>query len=229
MHSQGRLLYKKHCAVCHGVNGNGQGEAARLLEVKPRDFTKGQYKIKSTPSGTLPLDEDLMRSIKFGLPGTAMVPQIFLSDNEISLIVTYIKSFSSRFSQAKTGKAISLPPIPSFSPEQLPLGRAVYQKNQCIQCHGPEGKGDGILAKALTIKPADLTQRPLKVGSTIQDIARTILTGMEDTPMPPYQFIIEGQELWSLAYYINSLGRQPQKTSDEKMGKEIVKKILQTK
>ena len=199
------------------------------LQVKPRDFIKGQYKVKSTPSGTLPLNEDLMRSIKFGLPGTAMVSQIFLSDNEISLIVTYIKSFSSRFSQAKPGKAISLPPRPSFSPEQLPLGQVAYQKNQCIQCHGPEGKGDGVLAKNLTTKPADLTQHPLKVGSTIQDIARTILTGMEGTPMPPYQFIIEGQELWYLAYYINSLGGQPQETSDEKIGKEIVKGILRTK
>lgn len=227
--SQGRFFYEKHCAVCHGGNGNGQGKAATLFQMKPRDFTKGQYKIKSTPSGTLPLDEDLMRSIKLGLPGTAMVPQNFLADNEIRSLVAYIKSFSPRFSQAQPGKAIALPPAPSLSPEQLPQGQRAYQKNQCIQCHGPEGKGNGVLAKDLTIKPADLTQRPLKVGSTIQDIARTILTGMEGTPMPPYQFIIEGQELWYLAYYINSLGEQPQETNDEKKGKEIVKKILQTK
>ena len=84
---QGRILYEKHCAVCHGVNGNGQGEAATRLQVKPRDFIKGQYKVKSTPSGSLPLDEDLLRSIQLGLPGTAMVPHSFLSDKEIRALI----------------------------------------------------------------------------------------------------------------------------------------------
>jgi cytochrome c553 len=117
-----------------------------------------------------------------------MAPHDFLSDEEIRAIVEYIKSFSSRFSQTRPGKAIILPPLSSFSLEQLPLGQLAYQKNQCVQCHGPEGKGNGVLAKGLAIKPADLTQRPLKVGSTDSRYARTIPTGMEGTPCRPINF-----------------------------------------
>ncbi len=224
--TQGRLLYEEYCAVCHGRHGDGQGEAASLLQVKPRDFTKGLYKIKSTPSGTLPLDEDLITSIKFGLPGTAMPPQPTLSDEEILSLVIYIKAFSPRFAQAKPGKPIPLSSAPPLSPERLQEGKIAYQKNQCVQCHGPEGKGNGVLAKDLTIKPADLTRRPLKVGGTAQEIARTILTGIDGTPMPSYQFIVDDKDLWNLAYYINSLGGPPQETEDERTGKDIVKKLL---
>jgi cytochrome c oxidase cbb3-type subunit 2 len=221
----GRILYDTHCAICHGVNGNGQGAAAPLFQTRPRDFTKGEYKIKSTPSGSLPTDDDLARSIKFGLPGTAMLPQTVLTDDEIRAVVTYIKTFSPKFARAQPDKPIPLPSAPPPSPERMAEGKAAYQKAQCHQCHGLEGKGDGILAKDLAIKPADLTRRPLKSGPTPSDIARTILTGFDGTSMPPYQFVLEEQDLWNIAYYIHSLGGPPQQTDDEKKGLEIMRTI----
>jgi len=221
----GRILYDTHCAICHGANGNGQGAAALLLQTKPRDFTKGEYKIKSTPSGSSPLDEDLIKSIKFGLPGTAMLPQTALTDEEIRAVAAYIKTFSPKFARAQPGKPIPLPSAPPPSPKRIAEGKAAYQKAQCHQCHGLEGKGDGILAKNLAIKPADLTKRPLKSGPMPSDIARTILTGFDGTPMPPYQFVLGDQDLWNIAYYIHSLGGSPQQTEDEKKGLEIMKTI----
>jgi mono/diheme cytochrome c family protein len=221
----GRRLYEQYCAVCHDLRGDGQGASASHLHTKPRDFTKGTYKFKSTPSGSPPLDEDLIRSIRRGIPGTAMVPQDFFSEANLHDLVSYMKNFSPRLVGTKLGNPIALPRDSSISPERIPQGKLAYQKSQCIQCHGLEGKGDGVLSKDLTIKPANFTKRPLKSGPTPQDIVRTILTGLEDTPMPPYQFIVEDKDIWNIAYYIESLGGAPQQTEDEKIGLRIVEKI----
>lgn len=217
----GQSVYATHCAVCHGLQGNGKGEVAAQLATKPRDFTKGEYKIKSTPSGSLPTDADLIRSIKYGVPGTAMVPQDYLSDAEVQAVVEYIKSFSRRFAQATARKPIVIPSPPSRTPERVAHGEVVYKKADCAQCHGQNGKGDGPSAKDLSIKPADFTQRPLKNGPAVQDIFRTILTGFDGTPMPAYQFILEDEEAWDLAYYIESLGGPNQQTEDEQKGRAI--------
>jgi mono/diheme cytochrome c family protein len=227
-HAQGRIVYEQYCALCHGVRGDGQGPIASLFQTKPRNFIKGEYKIKSTPSGSPPLDADLLRSVKLGLPGTAMTSHAYLSDEEIRAVVSYIKTFSSRFSPTKSPKPLVIPLAPPPSPERVAQGRTVYQKSQCIQCHGPEGKGNGVVAEDLSIKPTDLTSRPFKGGSTPQDIARIILTGIEGTPMSPYQFIFGDQDLWDLAYYIASLSGEPQQTEDERKGLAIVQGLQKT-
>jgi len=226
--TKGRVVYAKYCTLCHGEKGDGQGPVAALFQTKPRNFIKGEYKIKSTPSGSLPLDEDLIHSVKFGLPGTAMTAHDHLSDEEILSVVAYIKAFSPRFSQPKERKPLPLPPAPGDSPERVNRGQSIYRKSQCVQCHGQNGKGDGVLAKELSIKPTDLTRRPFKGGSTPQDLVRIMLTGIDGTPMPPYQFILEDQDVWDLAYYINSLGGEPQQTEDEKRGLAIVKGLQQS-
>jgi mono/diheme cytochrome c family protein len=143
-----------------------------------------------------------------------MLPQNFSSEQELDALISYIKSFSQRFSQLTARKPISLPQAPLLAPARIQHGASLYLTHQCVQCHGPEGKGNGVLAQNLAIKPADLTRRPLKVGATAHDIARTILTGLEGTPMPPYQFLIDGEELWDLAYYIHSLDGPTQETED---------------
>jgi mono/diheme cytochrome c family protein len=40
---QGRHLYMKYCAVCHGTEGKGDGFNAFNLDPKPRDFTDSRY------------------------------------------------------------------------------------------------------------------------------------------------------------------------------------------
>lgn len=228
-YSRGRAVYEQYCAICHGVRGDGEGPLASLFQTKPRNLIKGEYKIKSTPSGSPPLDEDLIRSVKLGLPGTAMTPHAYLSDEEIRAVVSYIKAFSPRFSQGKPPKPLVIPPAPAPSSERVARGRTVYQKSHCIQCHGPEGKGDGVVAGDIAVKPTDLTSRPFKGGSTPQDIARIILTGIEGTPMSPYQFILEDQDVWDIAYFIASLGGEPQQTEDERKGLAIVQGLQQSR
>src|SRR6266851_3422102 len=70
--SNGAALYQERCASCHGKTGRGDGEYAGLLDPRPRDFTSGRFKFRSTDTGSLPTDEDLAHSITEGLHGTSM-------------------------------------------------------------------------------------------------------------------------------------------------------------
>src|SRR5882672_9788924 len=91
----GKQVYGKWCAGCHGDNGAGDGAGARHMIPPPRDFTGGLYQIRSTASGELPTDADLMRSIDEGLPGTAMPGwKSRLSDRQRRDVLAYIKTFS---------------------------------------------------------------------------------------------------------------------------------------
>ena len=54
----GKEIYEFRCAPCHGFSGKGDGPAAMTLDPRPRDFTRGLFKFKSTPSGEVVADED---------------------------------------------------------------------------------------------------------------------------------------------------------------------------
>src|SRR5438045_9286583 len=94
----GKVVYTKWCAGCHGDNGAGDGPAAKHMIPPPRDFTGAIYQIRSTPSGQLPTDADLMRSIDEELGGTAMPGwKTRLSDRQRRDVLAYIKTFSTFF------------------------------------------------------------------------------------------------------------------------------------
>jgi cytochrome c553 len=49
---------------------------------------------------------------------------------------------------------------------------AVIYRNQCAMCHGNTGKGDGISAGALTVKPRDYSDPKWQASVTDDDIKR---------------------------------------------------------
>lgn len=212
--SLGKEVYGQKCAICHGEKGDGNGDAAYLLYPRPRDLTLGVFKIRSTPSGTLPTDEDLFRTISEGMAGTAMMPwKDELSEREIWAVVYYIKTFSERWRKEKPGTPVPIGTPPPKTPELLKLGKKVYEKMQCGQCHGEKGKGDGPAAATLKdqwdmpIIPYDFTvPGRFKGGGKPEDIVRTFTTGMDGTPMPSYgKGVLTEKERWALAYYVLSL------------------------
>jgi mono/diheme cytochrome c family protein len=68
----GHFVYMRNCVFCHGKRGDGRGEMGLTVEPRPRDFGAGVFKYRSTPSGTLPTNEDLTRTVREGIPDTAM-------------------------------------------------------------------------------------------------------------------------------------------------------------
>ena len=208
---QGQQIYRVNCAVCHGVEGDGNGPAASMFRIRPRDFRSGTFKFRSTPSGSLPTDEDLLRTITQGVRWTGMIGRPDLRDNDWRAVIQYIKTFSPRFVKEKPGKPISVPAAPEKTQQILDQGKRLYKEVGCTDCHGEHGRGDGLSAAELKddwgwkIWPSDLTWRPLKRGSDIKETYLTLASGLSGTPMPSYAASLSSRELWALVYYLESL------------------------
>ncbi|MBU0674169.1 MAG: cbb3-type cytochrome c oxidase subunit II [Proteobacteria bacterium] len=210
--SHGNEVYEKRCQGCHGEKGDGKGPAAAFFaKVLPRDFTTATFKFRTTPSGSLPLDTDLYRSITMGVPGTAMPPWFELPEVDRWDVVQYLKTFGSYFTESTPEPPFFVPSAPKSSEELLARGKELHGLYQCDACHGKDGKGDGPSAATLTddwgdpIRPADFTTGVFKVGPQPEDIYRTVMTGLNGTPMPSYDSILSSEDdRWALAYFILS-------------------------
>ena len=218
----GKKVYGRRCQGCHGVKGDGNGPAATFLEVRPRNFNLAVFKFSTTPTGSLPTDGDLIRTITRGVRGTAMPTFHMLPIKDRLAVVQYVK-YELAVDRSDPGSPyvffeeeppqrpihIGVPPEPSA--ELVAEGRAVWRKAKCWGCHGDSGKGDG--AKARTLKddfgypnpPANLTTGLFKSGASVKDMYRTISTGLTGTPMPTYVKSFTSDQRWALAYYILSL------------------------
>ncbi len=191
--SNGKKLYEKYCSTCHGLEGKGEGTAAVYLDPKPRDFTRGLFKFQSAPAGSLPTDSDLERTIRNGMPGSAMPAWDRLSDAEITNLVAYIKTLSDRFKSESPSGVIAIEREPPSTPEMIQNGKTIYALMSCWTCHGTTGAGDGPSAAMLAddlgkpIRPYNFTRAgAFKGGGTPKDIYRTFSTGIGGTPMPGY-------------------------------------------
>ncbi len=209
----GERVYRETCAACHGIQGDGNGPEAYRLTTKSRDFTSGIYKFRSTPSGSLPLDQDILRTIARGIRGTSMLAQLHLSQEETWAVAQYIKTFSPKFSEGKPQKAIPISPRPSRNKSLISLGKTLYKDAGCGDCHGAEGTGNGPSVNGLKdhwgfpIQPSNLTRKPFKSGSNPDELYRTLSTGLDGTPMPSYADSLEPRQIWALAYYILSIAQ----------------------
>jgi len=213
---RGKAVYDAHCVECHGASGKGDGPSAAYLIPRPRDFTTGKYKIRSTESGTPPSDEDLIGSVRRGLYGTAMPGwDRLLSDTEIGDVVQYVKSISPQ-SGAQPSKPIAIGDGLPSSPASIARGQQAYDKLQCGKCHGADGRGTGAVATTfeddwrMPLRAADLTEPwTFHGGATSRDIYLRFRSGMTGTPMPSFADAASEAEMWDLANYVVSLGRKP--------------------
>lgn len=87
---RGAEIYTRRCEQCHGVSGDGQGPVAEYLNPRPRDYRPGIYKFTSTPFGSKPRREDLLRTLRRGIPGTAMPSFDELPPSDLEAVVDYI-------------------------------------------------------------------------------------------------------------------------------------------
>ena len=208
---KGKVVYERFCVSCHGDLGNGNGEFAEWITTKPRDYRQGTFKWRSTPSGSLPLDSDLDKTIRDGVYGTFMPSWYAIGEHNRRDVIAYIKTFSARWKTDKPQPPITIPPEPMYTEASVKRGRAVYEKSNCSQCHGQDALGDGPSAHELKddwgnpIVPYDLTQGHIKCGDRGQDIYRVFITGLNGTPMPSFADSISETEAWDLVHYIQSL------------------------
>ena len=229
--AQGHAVYERRCIGCHGVKGDGNGVSARFLNPKPRNFTKGIFKFRSTAGGplSLPSDEDLYITLSHGLWGTAMPPWYELPAPERVAVIAYIKTFSDRWKTEKPGAPIPIPPEPPVTEASIANGLAQYQRAGCNLCHGDAGLGNGVTADALEdgwgqpIKPANFTLAAgtpggVKLGHDGQHIFKTISAGIGGGPMPPFVGVITPEQVWDIVHYVQSLRVNAHVAALEKVG-----------
>ncbi len=216
----GRESFVNRCSGCHGLNADGKGPAAPMLNPKPRNLIEGSFKFRSTPSGSLPTVADLMRVLNQGVIGSAMPPFQELPESEKLALVAYIRSLRPEFREAKIEDQINIsnPPKEIFATKAGLLAAAaigkVHYAKACTACHGEQGKGDGPSAAELVdsyeqpIRPANLRLPYSKSGRSPQDVYRAISTGLDGSPMPGFESLFNEKQRWELVAYVYYLRGQ---------------------
>ena len=217
----GALLYRAHCAVCHGQDGDA---------IAGVNLRNGKFRRASS-------DDDIIRVIAKGIPGTAMPPHNFQGP-QLWALVAYLRTMRDFQSSSKTsGDAAG--------------GRLVFEgKAQCLSCHRVNGKGGRLgpdLSDVGVIRPVshlktsliDPDASILPQHRSVQAVTRegVVITGRrlnEDThtlqlldekdrlvsltkadlreyvtlktsPMPSYKDKLDAQEMSDLLAYLVSL------------------------
>jgi mono/diheme cytochrome c family protein len=227
--------YRRYCLVCHGALGDGNGESAAWFETpmyaKPRDFTLGVFKCRSTPTGTLPTDEDIFDTIARGMDRSNMPPWNTFPAQMRADLVAWIKHYSPRWQTEKSGTPIVVPAEPEVTAERIKAGQEVYSRIQCWKCHGVEGRANGPSASTLTddlghtILPYNFAEGGrFKCGTTDSDLYKIFMTGLDGTPMPSFSDNIKPDEAWDLVFYLRTL--QPFHTKAKAIAEQIHLKPL---
>lgn len=237
----GKELYLQHCAACHGDQGNGQGLAARFLFPKPRDFSRGQFRLVSTKNYA-PSRDDIRAVLVRGMPGSAMPPWAHLRAEEIdrlvdevlrlyqegirAAIVAELKEADEEIVEADVAEQVrertspselaEVPQIAADDPASVARGGDIYMKQSCHSCHGKEGRGDGqtvmVDNDGVPTRPRDLTAGIFKGGHDPASIYRRIALGMPGTPMPSSSNL-SAEQMVDLANFIRSLSNEDQRNA----------------
>ena len=213
---RGKRVYDARCVECHGSAGHGDGRAASILTPHPRDFTAGKYKLRTTETGSIPTDDDLLRTVRQGVYGSAMPGwEKILSEAELQDVVVYIKTLSPRFATELAAPVTIGSPVPS-SPDSIARGEEVFARLRCASCHGNDGRGTGAIATAFEddwkqpLRASDLTEPwTFHGGATSRDVYLRFRTGMSGTPMPSFKDTASDADMWDLANFVVSLARKP--------------------
>lgn len=150
---RGKKVYESRCVICHGPKGDGKGlvgivhrfeKKGMVWTIYPRDFTTGVFRFRTTPTGCLPTNDDLLRVVTNGIPRAYMPSSADLSLEDRKAVIEYIKTFSPRWKEEEPCK-----PFPVKKPqwvgnsESVAKGEKLWKDMKCWECHGEQGKGDG--------------------------------------------------------------------------------------
>lgn len=96
-------------------------------------------------------------------------------------------------------------PVP-FDVISISNGAALYAQN-CVSCHGPQGKGNGIVAKTFNPPPADLLTEPHTARHTAGDFFHWLTYGIKNTGMPGFSGNLSEEDRWDVVNYMHGMSR----------------------
>lgn len=213
----GKKVFQQRCIICHGEKGDGKGlvgiihrvqKKGSVHDIFPRDFTTGVFRFRTTPTGCLPTDDDLLRVVSNGIPRSYMPSFVDVPTDERKAVIQYIKTFAKRWKEEEPCASIAVNK-PAFvgTPESIAKGKELYKKMKCWECHGEEGRGDGPKSDKLKddwgnkVLPFDFTSGATKMGFSPENVFLAYSTGLDGSGMPSYEDSISEQDRWHIVSY----------------------------
>lgn len=247
----GKQLYENHCLQCHGDKGTGDGPAARFLYPKPRDFSEAKFRLVTTEN-RMPSDQDLLRVISHGMPGSAMIPFAHLSEPDRLALAGYVRELAAarivdkrkptlgpgddvaeltesvkEYLQPKKPIQVALETTGSPA-ESAARGAKAFLAQGCVSCHGATGKGDGVQEQkddtGMPTRPRDFTQGIFKGGRDKEQLYARVILGMPGTPMPASGANVNPADLADMVNYMLSLSAAETGVKFEHQRRQVVAK-----
>lgn len=185
---EGRKLFATYCYLCHGLDGKGDGPLARKMKVPPANLTDNATLKKRTEMDLYAIIEgkEFRRVVSEEMPKWGD----FLTEKKIWSVVAYV-----RFLRLSKNPVLGDPEAGAVTYEQY-----------CSPCHGPKGKGNGMLTNLLSAKPADHTNRLKMDDMTNEELVNIITNGTgKESLMPAWKDILTESEIKSVVGYIRLL------------------------
>lgn len=211
--SDSARIYQETCSVCHGDDGKGAIWGQTSLSVKPRDFTSSKSRSELTR-------DRMIVSVRHGRPGTPMPGfGTQLSEQQIANIVDYVRSrFMKANGQSRDEHAPTAPsaaevtdggsdygsrPLPNGLAGNFERGRSLYFQN-CIECHGASGDGDGPRAYFIFPKPRDFLDPATQQILNRPRLYSGIADGIAGREMPAWKYVFSEQDIADVAEFVYS-------------------------
>lgn len=96
-------------------------------------------------------------------------------------------------------------PVP-FKASSVAHGLSLFTAN-CVPCHGPQAKGDGVLAKTLPRQPVNLLMEPHATMHTPGDFFHWLTNGIPEAGMPAWEEKFSEEERWDLVNLVHAISR----------------------
>lgn len=215
--AKGKKVFQSFCIVCHGEKGDGKGligivhrvqKRGNVQNTYPRDFTTAVFRFRTTSTGCLPTDDDLLRTVSNGIPRSYMPSHQDVPLDDRKAVIEYIKTFSKRWQEEKACKSIAVKK-PAFvgSADSIQKGKKLYKEMKCWECHGEQGRGDGTKADQLKddwgdrIFPFDFTTGATKMGFAPENVFTAYSTGLDGAGMPSFEDSLSEEDRWHIVSY----------------------------
>ena len=96
-------------------------------------------------------------------------------------------------------------PVP-FDTISIANGSTLFAEN-CVACHGLQGKGNGVLAKTFAKPPVDMLTEPHTAKHTAGDFFHWLTFGIPDTGMPVFADKLSEEERWDVVNFLHAMSR----------------------
>ena len=96
-------------------------------------------------------------------------------------------------------------PVP-FDTISIANGSGLFAEN-CVACHGLQGKGDGVMAKSFAKPPVDMLTEPHTAKHTAGDFFHWLTFGIPDTGMPVFGDKLSEEDRWDVVNYLHAMSR----------------------